>query len=53
MYWRTPEQTSSKHIHFLDNFDKVQGIEDCSQQWIKKLSNPKAQHQMYSTYKKS
>ena len=42
---------SYKHIHFLDNFDKVEGIEDCTQQWIKKSSNSKAQHQIYSTYK--
>ena len=42
---------SYKHIHFLDNFDKVEEIEDFSQQWIKKFSNPKAQHQIYSTYK--
>ena len=47
-----PEQTLSyKHPHFSGDFNKVEGIGDCNEQWIQRSSNPKAQYQIYSTYK--
>ena len=52
IYWPTPEQTLSyKHPHFSGDFNKVEGIEECTEQWIQRSSNPKAQYQTYSTYK--
>ena len=46
------EQTMSyKHPHFSGDFNKVKGIGDCTGQSIQRSSNPKAQHQTYSTYK--
>ena len=52
IYWPTPEQTLSyKHRHFSGDFNKVEGIGDCTEQWIQRSSNPKAQYQTYSTYK--
>lgn len=48
----TPEQTfSCKHFHFSGNFNKVEDIGDCTDQWIQRSSNPKAQYQTYSVYK--
>ena len=49
IYWPTPEQTLSyKQTHFSGNFNKVEGIGDCTEQWIQRSSNPKAQYQTYS-----
>ena len=45
IYWPTPEQTLSyKHPHFSDNFNKVEGIGDCTEQWIQRSSNHKAEY---------
>ena len=52
IYWITLEQTLSyKHPHFSGDFNKVERSEDCTEQWIQRSSNPKAQYQTYSTYK--
>ena len=52
IYWPTPEQTLSyKHPHFSGDFNKVEGIGTCTEQWIQRSSNSKAQYQTYSTYK--
>ena len=52
IYWPTPEQTLwYKHPYFSGDFNKVEGIRDCTEQWIQRSSNPKAQNQTYSTYK--
>ena len=52
IYWPTPEQTLSyKHPHFSGDFNKFEGIGDCTEQWIQRSSNPKAKYQTYSTYK--
>ena len=47
-----PEPTLSyKHPHFPGDFNKVEGIGACNEQWIQRSSNPKAQYQTHSTYK--
>ena len=47
-----PEPTLSyKHPHFSGDFNKVEGIGACNEQRIQRSSNPKAQYQVYSTYK--
>ena len=52
LYWPTPEETLSyKHPHFSGEFNKVEGIGDCTEQYIQKSANPDAQYQTYSTYK--
>ena len=52
IYWATPQQTfSCKHSHFSGDFNNVEGIGDCTEQWIQRSSNPKAQYQTYSIYK--
>ena len=40
-----------KHPHFSDDFNKVERIRDCTEHWVQRLSNPKAQDQTHSTYK--
>ena len=42
---------SYKHLHFSGDFKKVEGIGDCTEQWIQRSSNPKPQYQTYNTYK--
>ena len=52
IYWPTPEETLAfKHPHFSGDFNKVEGIGDCTEQVIQKPANSKAQYQTYSTYK--
>ena len=35
IYWPTPEQILSyKHPHFSGDLNKVEGIGDCTEQWI-------------------
>ena len=52
IYWPAPEQTlSDKPPYFSGDFNKVEGIGKCTEQWIQRSSNPKAQYQAYSTYK--
>ena len=52
IYWPTPEETLSfKHPHFSGEFNKVEGIGDCTEQVIQRPANSKAQYQTYSTYK--
>ena len=52
IYWPTPEQTLFyKHPYFPDYCNKVEGIGDCTEQWIQRSSSPKAQYHTYSTYK--
>ena len=44
IYWPTLRQTwSYKHPHFRGDFNKVEGIGDCTEQWIQRSSNTKAQ----------
>ena len=42
---------SYKHPHFSGDLNKVEGIGYCTEQWIQRSSNPKAQYQTCSTYK--
>ena len=42
---------SDKPPYFSGDFNKVEGIGKCTEQWIQRSSNPKAQYQTYSTYK--
>ena len=52
IYWPKPEQkVSYKRPHFSGDLNKVEGIGDCTEQWIQRSSNPKAQYQTYSFYK--
>ena len=52
IYWPTPEETLSyQHSHFSGTFNKVEGIGDCTEQWIQRSKNADAQYQTYSTYK--
>ena len=52
IYWPTPEETLAfTHPHFSGDFNKVEGIGDCTEQTIQKSSNTKAQYQTYSSYK--
>ena len=52
IYWPTPEETMSyQHSHFSGTFNKVEGIGDCTEQWIQRSKNVDAQYQTYSTYK--
>ena len=52
IYWPTPEETLSyQHSHFSGTFNKVEGIGDCTEQWIQRSKNVDAQYQTYSTYK--
>ena len=52
IYWPTPEETLAfQHPHFKHDFVKVEGIGDCTEQFIQKPFNSKAQYQTYSTYK--
>ncbi|XP_065055340.1 uncharacterized protein LOC135683887 [Rhopilema esculentum] len=52
IYWPTPEETLAfKHPHFSGDYNKFEGIGDCTEQVIQKPANSKAQYQTYSTYK--
>ena len=52
IYWPTPEETLSyKHPHFSGNFNKCEGIGDCTEQYIEHSKNVDAQYQTYSVYK--
>ena len=42
---------SYKHPYFSGDFNKVEEIGDCTEQWIQRSSNPEAQYQTYSTCK--
>ena len=52
IYWPTPEETLSfKQPRFSGEFNKAEGIGDCTEQIIQRPANSKAQYQTYSTYK--
>ena len=52
IYWPTPDETLAyQHPHFSGTFNKVEGIGDCTEQWIQHSKNVDAQYQTYSTYK--
>ena len=40
---KVPKVSKCKHSHFSGDFNKVEGIGDCTDQWIQRSSNPKAQ----------
>ena len=51
IYWPTPEETLSfKHPDFSGEFNKAEGIGDCTEQIIQRPANSKAQYHTYSTY---
>ena len=52
IYWPTPEETLSyTHPHFSGDFNKCEGIGDCTEQYIEHSKNIDAQYQTYSVYK--
>ena len=52
IYWPTPYETLPyQHLHFSGAFKKLEGIDDCTEQWIQHSKNVDAQYQTDSTNK--
>ena len=51
IYWPTPEETLSyTHSYFSGDFNKCEGIGDCTEQYIEHSKNTDAQYQTVHTF---